>query len=195
MCWRCERITDSSLSSRSYWLHTLSISWLKRLEDLWTIKKKKPIISSVWPLFILVHCPLAYYAPMIHHTFWPGLWPAPPGAKPSGSVLLLGPWVPGFSTPPAAVWTPLMHNGHCPATGEKTFIIFIAIAICPESQITVLEKRYFAFMGLVQLKLFKWIQSFWGVWLVCTTSHQLNYTNHNLWGYYWPYPFVTGPVL
>lgn len=123
MCWRCERITDSSLSSRSYWLHTLSISWLKRLEDLWTIKKKPTIIFSVWPLFILIHCPLAYYAPMIHHTFWPGLWPAPPGAKPSGSVLLPGPWAPGFSTPPAAVWTPLMHNGHCPATGEKAFIL------------------------------------------------------------------------
>lgn len=34
MCWRCDRITDSSLSILSYWLHTLSISWIKHEQEL-----------------------------------------------------------------------------------------------------------------------------------------------------------------
>lgn len=35
MCWRCERITDSSLSILSYWLHTLSISWIKTQRQIY----------------------------------------------------------------------------------------------------------------------------------------------------------------
>lgn len=31
MCWRCERITVSSLSIRSYWFHTRCISWAKNI--------------------------------------------------------------------------------------------------------------------------------------------------------------------
>lgn len=143
------QFTLQSLILTPYPLHFL----IKKIRGFVNNKKKPTIIFSVWPLFILVHCPLAYYAPMIHHTFWPGLWPAPPGAKPSGSVLLPGPWAPGFSTPPAAVWTPLMHNGHCPATGEKAFILkTVCQCYLPRKSDYSTGKEIFCFYGFSATK-------------------------------------------
>lgn len=42
MCWRCERITDSSLSIRTYWLHTLSISWTTDITTIQYTSIKRP---------------------------------------------------------------------------------------------------------------------------------------------------------
>lgn len=84
MCWRCERITDSSLSIRSYWLHTLSISWTKKHYHYPVHVYKTPLMSTV-------SFSLASNTPVTHHTFWPWLWPVLPVAKLSGPVLLPGP--------------------------------------------------------------------------------------------------------
>lgn len=123
MCWRCERMTDSSLSMRSYWLHTLSISWFEKNKKGPENRQHSAHISALisTACLILVPCPPTRYTPAIHRTFWPGWWPAPPGAKPSGSVLLPGPWALGFSSLPAVVWTHLMHNERCPARKSLSY--------------------------------------------------------------------------
>lgn len=162
--YRCAEGVNGWLTVHSPFAHIDSIpSPFPEYKDLSTINPwwKGGINSSMYSVctcYTPISCltivcpflgywPLAYYTPMTHHTFWPGLWPAPPGAKPSGSVLLPEPSAPDFSTPPAAVWTPLKHSGHCPATGTFFFsVLFLkqsAMAIWPKSQITAMENRHF----------------------------------------------------
>lgn len=75
---------------------------------------------------------LFWCAPRIRHTFWPGSWPALPGAKPSGWTLLPVLEGPDSSTPPAAVGTLPTHTGRCPARRTKSLFLWSSHNMLPQ---------------------------------------------------------------
>lgn len=114
------QFTLHSLVLAPHPLHFLN-KWIRALWVL-TIIHNLHTHTHTYPLFDY-QCTTNQCTPVIRRTFWPGLWQVPPGARPSGSELPRGPWAPSSSSPPAAVWTSLMHSGRCPAKEENETVI------------------------------------------------------------------------